>query len=36
MDEAIAHDRWRARPLDMLRVRAFPFHQDVSELHCGP
>src|SRR5204862_6788925 len=31
MDEAIHMIASRGVPLDMLRVRAFPFHQDVSD-----
>jgi 2-oxoglutarate ferredoxin oxidoreductase subunit alpha len=31
MDEAIHMIAARGMPLDMLRVRAFPFHQDVSD-----
>jgi 2-oxoglutarate ferredoxin oxidoreductase subunit alpha len=31
MDEAIAMLEYRDNRLDMLRVRAFPFHQDVTE-----
>ena len=31
MDEAIHMIAARGEPLDMLRVRAFPFHQDVDD-----
>ncbi|MBV8839834.1 MAG: 2-oxoacid:acceptor oxidoreductase subunit alpha, partial [Alphaproteobacteria bacterium] len=31
MDEAIHMIAARGTPLDMLRVRGFPFHQDVSD-----
>jgi 2-oxoglutarate ferredoxin oxidoreductase subunit alpha len=31
MDEAIHMIEAQGKPLDMLRVRAFPFHQDVSD-----
>src|SRR5436305_20090 len=31
MDEAIHMIEAKGRPLDMLRVRAFPFHQDVAD-----
>ncbi len=31
MDEAIGMIEAKGRPLDMLRVRAFPFHQDVPD-----
>jgi hypothetical protein len=31
MDEALHMIRARGVPLDMLRVRGFPFHQDVSD-----
>jgi 2-oxoglutarate ferredoxin oxidoreductase subunit alpha len=31
MDEAIHMIEARGVPLDMLRVRAFPFHQDVGD-----
>ena len=36
MDEAIEHDRGARPPLDRLRVRAFPFHSSVNELHRRP
>jgi 2-oxoglutarate ferredoxin oxidoreductase subunit alpha len=31
MDEAIHMIEAQGKPLDMLRIRAFPFHQDVQE-----
>ena len=31
MDEAIDMLKAQGKPLDMLRVRAFPFHQDVAD-----
>ncbi len=36
MDEAIGMLEARGKSLDMLRVRAFPFHQDVRRLHRRP
>jgi 2-oxoglutarate ferredoxin oxidoreductase subunit alpha len=31
MDEAIGMIEAKGKPLDMMRVRAFPFHQDVPD-----